>query len=162
MQNFRRSCTFKTMKLAAHPFVGAALVAQKVFVFGTLKRGFPLHDQGLSVATFLGVYRTRRRYPLLIAGPWFAPMMFNEPGMGCQVMGELYEVDDKTVEKLDGLESVGEPGNFRAAIEVEPIEGGPPCFALAYMKARELADPVHSDHLQVYEDWRFIPFDQRP
>jgi gamma-glutamylaminecyclotransferase len=57
-------------------------MVQKVFVFGTLKRGFPLHDQGLSDARFLGIYRTRKRYPLLIAGPWFAPMMFNEPGVG--------------------------------------------------------------------------------
>jgi gamma-glutamylaminecyclotransferase len=88
-------------------------------------------------------------------------MMLNEPGIGCQVVGELYEVDDKTIENLDRLESVGEPGNFRLAIEVEPVEGRSSCLALAYMKARELAHPVHSDHLQVYEDWRFIPFEQR-
>lgn len=134
---------------------------QKVFVFGTLKRGFPLHDQGLSGTKFLGIYRTRKRYPLLIAGPWFAPMMFNEPGIGCQIIGELYLVDDKAIENLDRLESVGEPGNFRAAIEVEPIEGGSSCLALAYVKARELADPVHSDYLPMYEDRRFIPFDRR-
>ncbi|CAN7547977.1 gamma-glutamylcyclotransferase family protein [Neorhizobium tomejilense] len=136
-------------------------MAQKVFVFGTLKRGFPLHEQGLSGATFLGRYRTRKRYPLLIAGPWFAPMMLNEPGTGCQIVGELYEVDDKTIGDLDRLESVGELGNFRLSIEVEPAEGGFPRLALAYMKARELAHPIHSDHLQVYEDRRFIPFDQR-
>jgi gamma-glutamylaminecyclotransferase len=38
-------------------------MVQKVFVFGTLKRGFPLHDQGLSGAKFLGGYKTRKRYP---------------------------------------------------------------------------------------------------
>lgn len=138
-------------------------MVQKIFAFGTLKKGFPLHDQGLSDARFLGIYRTRKRYPLLIAGPWFAPMMFNEPGVGRQIIGELYEVSDKAIENLDRLESVGEPGNFRAAIEVEPIEGGgSSCLALAYMKTRELADPIHSDHLHEYEDRRFIPFHQRP
>ncbi|MCV0397922.1 MAG: gamma-glutamylcyclotransferase [Rhizobiaceae bacterium] len=136
-------------------------MVQKLFVFGTLKRGFPLHDEGLSGAKFLGAYRTQKRYPLLIAGPWFAPMMLNEPGVGYQIMGELYKVGTKALEKLDRLESVGEPGNFRATIEVEPIEGGFPCLALAYMKSREVADPVHSDHLQLYEDRRFIPFGQR-
>jgi gamma-glutamylaminecyclotransferase len=136
-------------------------MVQRVFAFGTLKRGFPLHDQGLSGAKFLGVYRTRERYPMIIAGPWFAPMMFNEPGLGRQVVGELYEVGDKAIENLDRLESVAEPGNFRVAIEVTPVGGGPSCLALAYMKARELADPVHSSHLQVYEDRRFIPLDQR-
>ncbi|HEX3500909.1 MAG TPA: hypothetical protein VHT04_16445 [Stellaceae bacterium] len=32
-----------------------------VFAFGTLKRGFPLHDEGLSDATYLGAYRTVER-----------------------------------------------------------------------------------------------------
>lgn len=43
------------------------------------------------------------RYPLLVVGPWFAPMMLNEPGIGCQVDGELYEVDDKTLKTCIGL-----------------------------------------------------------
>jgi gamma-glutamylaminecyclotransferase len=116
-----------------------------VFAFGTLKRSFPLHEQGLSGA--LGIYRTRQRYPMLIAGPWFAPMMFNEPGVGLQVIGELYSVDDFALANLDRLESVGKPGNLRVVIEVEPVEGGSPCSALAYMKAWELAVPVHSEYL---------------
>lgn len=53
-----------------------------VFVFGTLKQGFPLHEQGLSSAEYIGTYKTRQRYPMLIAGSRFAPMMFNEPGVG--------------------------------------------------------------------------------
>lgn len=81
-------------------------MVHKVFVFGTLKRGFPLHDQGLSAAKFLGIYRTRKRYPLLIAGPWFVPMMFNESGVGCHVTGELYEVGDKAIESSTGLRTL--------------------------------------------------------
>ena len=46
-----------------------------VFVFGTLKHGFPLHEEGLSGAEFLGRCRTVQRYPMLIAGPRFAPMI---------------------------------------------------------------------------------------
>ena len=95
-----------------------------VFAFGTLKRNFPLHEQGLSGARFLGIYRTQQRYPMLIAAPWFAPMMFNEPGVGLQVIGKLYSVDDFALVNLDGLESVGIPGNFRAVIEVEPSRVG--------------------------------------
>jgi gamma-glutamylcyclotransferase (GGCT)/AIG2-like uncharacterized protein YtfP len=76
-------------------------------------------------------------------------------------VGELYDVDDKTIGDLDPLESIGEFGNFRLSIEVEPAEGGSPRLALAYMNARELAHPIHSDHLQVYENRCFIPFDQR-
>ena len=39
----------------------------KVFVFGTLKKGFPLHDEGLQTATYLGPYRTVEKYP------WWSP-----------------------------------------------------------------------------------------
>lgn len=141
--------------------MGFLRMARKIFAFGTLKKGFPLHERGLSCARFLGAYRTRERYPMLIAGPWFAPMMLDEPGAGFQVVGELYEVDDRAIPALDRLESVGRPGHLRKVIEVEPAEGGSPCPALAYMKARELADPAHSDYLQIYEDRRFILFECR-
>jgi gamma-glutamylaminecyclotransferase len=139
-------------------------MAEKIFVFGTLKRGFPLHERGLSGATFLGAYRTRERFPMLIAGPRFAPMMLNEPGLGCHVVGELYDVDERAVANLDQLESVGQPGNLRVPIEVEPTGGGPAVSAFAYMKARRLAEPAHSGYLELYDDRRFIAPDgrQRP
>lgn len=132
-----------------------------VFAFGTLKRGFPLHDQGLSTATFLGLYKTCRCYPMLIAGPWFAPMMFDEPNVGYRVQGELYKVDQATLANLDCLESVGKPGNFRIVVDVEPVEGGPSSEAFVFMKARHLAEPTHSQYLETYDDSRFVPFDGR-
>jgi gamma-glutamylaminecyclotransferase len=84
-------------------------------------------------------------------------MMLNEPGLGCHVLGELYEVDERTMADLDQLESVGQPGNLRVPIEVEPTGGGPALSAFAYMKARGLAEPAHSGYLELYDDWRFIP-----
>jgi gamma-glutamylaminecyclotransferase len=96
---------------------------------------------------------------MLIAGPRFAPMMFNEPGCGFQVIGELYDVDERALANLDRLESIGQPGNFLVLIEVEPIDGGPPLKALAYIKARHLAEPTHSGYLEMYDDQRFIPFE---
>jgi gamma-glutamylaminecyclotransferase len=77
---------------------------KRIFVFGTLKKGFPLHRDGLEGASYIGAYRTVERFPMLIAGPWFGPMM-NEPGRGPRVRGELYEVDDWRVNRLDELES---------------------------------------------------------
>ncbi|MBZ9894091.1 gamma-glutamylcyclotransferase [Mesorhizobium sp. BR1-1-6] len=128
---------------------------RKLFVFGTLKKGFPLHGEGLSEAAFLGAYRTRERFPMLIAGPRFAPMMFNEPGVGFQVGGELYAVDDRALANLDRIESVGTPGNLRVLIEAEPVDGGPPVSAYVYMKSRHLAAPIHSRYLKDYNDRRF-------
>ncbi|RWY79866.1 gamma-glutamylcyclotransferase [Rhizobium leguminosarum] len=141
--------------------MGLARMIRNLFFFGTLKKGFPLHEQGLSRASFFGIFETRQCYPMLIAGPWFAPMMFNEPGIGHPVIGELYEPDDDTIASLNRLESIGMPGNLRVVLDVEPVAGGPICSALAYMKSRRLAHPVHSTYLRVYEDRRFNPFDRR-
>lgn len=133
----------------------------RVFVFGTLKKGFPLHDRGLSGARYLGSYRMVERFPVLVAGPWFAPMMLDRPGVGLNVKGELYAVDDARLAVLDALESIGRPGNFRRLVEVGPIGGGDACRAYAYMKAPELAIPVHSGYIEDYQDHRFVPPERR-
>lgn len=133
----------------------------RVFVFGTLKKGFALHDRGLRGARCLGPCRMVERFPLLIAGPWFAPIMLDRPGTGHNVKGELYEVDAARLALLDRLESVGAPGNFRRLVEVAPIEGGAACPAQAYMKSASLATPVHSEYLEDYQDRRFIPPERR-
>ena len=130
----------------------------RVFVFGTLKRGFPLHRRGLSGARFLGRRRTVERYPMVVAGPRYAPMMLDQPGAGRQVIGELYEVDDRTLRRLDALESVGRPGELRAVLLVERLGGGAATPACAYMKSPRLVRPRHSGYLAAYRrDRRFIP-----
>jgi gamma-glutamylaminecyclotransferase len=118
-----------------------------VFVCDTLKRGFPLHDRALSDAVCRGFYRTTERFPMFVAGDWFAPMMMNEPGNGHHVLDELYDVEHWRLNLIDEMESIGAPGNLRAIISVEPINGGSGCRAIAYMESRELAVPVHTPYL---------------
>ncbi len=55
---------------------------KQLLLFGTLKQGFPLHSRALSNATYRGPYKTTERFPMFVAGNWFAPMMMNEPGTG--------------------------------------------------------------------------------
>jgi gamma-glutamylaminecyclotransferase len=137
--------------------------AARIFAIGTLKAGFPLHERGgLATARFLGAHRSVKPYPLVIAGRWYAPMIFDEPGIGKRVTGELYEVGAECLAQLDRLESVGVPGNFRRPIEIEPINGGAATTAFAFMKARELAEPLHSGYLENYQDRRFIAPEARP
>ena len=128
-----------------------------LFVFGTLKRGFPLHERALGDAVFIGQARTVERYPMPIAGPWFAPMMLTEPGEGRSVSGEVYQIDDARLALIDGLESVDQPGNRRISIRVRMHRDGESVSAFAYLKDRFLADPVHSGLLDTYDDTRFIP-----
>jgi gamma-glutamylaminecyclotransferase len=133
----------------------------RVFVFGTLKQGFPLHRRGLGDASKCLDCRTVEHFPMFIAGPRYAPMMINEPGSGRQVRGELYEVDDARLALLDCLESVGKPGNSRVLIDVESLDASARWPAFADVKSRILASPIHSDLLEVYDDDRFVPFDRR-
>jgi gamma-glutamylaminecyclotransferase len=129
----------------------------ELFVYGTLKRGFPLHERGLTGARFLGPYRTVSKYPLYVAGPRFTPMMLDEPGVGMRVEGELYEIGDDRLSWLDAIEHIAEPGNLRAVIAVEPLIGGPPVSATVYLKQRALDTPLHTDYVDNYQDQRFIP-----
>ncbi len=134
----------------------------KVFVYGTLKRGFPLFEQGLARAEFLGNVQTVEAYPLLIAGPWFGPMMLDRPGEGRQVRGELFEVDGAELPTLDELEGVGKEGSFRSLVRVEPLGGGLAVEAIGFMKSEAWLDPVHMRDLEDYQDRRFIPPWARP
>ena len=134
----------------------------RVFAFGTLKRGFPLHDRGLTGAVFLGRCRTLDPYPMFVAGTWFAPMMLDQPGIGLRVAGELYEVDDGALALIDRLESIGQAGNLRRTIMVELLDGGERHSAIVYMKSAELAQPAHTGYLEDYQDRRFVPPERRP
>ena len=129
----------------------------KVFVYGTMKQGFPLHDKGLRSAAFLGWYRTVQRYPMVVGGANYGPMMFNRPGSGLQVWGELYEFDEEQLANADEAEDMGKPGNYRTTMLVELMEGCPKVDAIVYTKSEELAQPRHSGNLYDYQDRRFIP-----
>jgi gamma-glutamylaminecyclotransferase len=128
-----------------------------IFIFGTAKQGFPQHDAGVADAPCLGPYRTIERYPVIIGGLWYAPMMFDEPGTGLQVHGELYVLDVDQLARLDELESMGTPGNFRRPVRIERIGNRAITTAFAYMKSRALAVPVHSGYIADYQDRRFTP-----
>jgi len=77
----------------------------RVFVYGTLRRGFGNHRL-LAGARFLGEARTARAYRMVSLGGC--------PGMlagTSRVVGEVYEVDDETLLRLDRLE--GHPYMYR-------------------------------------------------
>jgi gamma-glutamylaminecyclotransferase len=130
-------------------------VTIRVFVYGTLKRGFPNHPL-LERSQLLGEALTCERWPLLIAGRWFVPCMRERRGEGHRVRGELYAVDAATLEALDELEGVNEPDGYdRRAIEVERGPGDERLEAQAYFKRAPLG-AVHSDPLECYDDDRYV------
>ena len=98
-----------------------------IFVYGTLKEGFPNHfrNPGQRVT---GSFRTRQRFPLYVVrlpSENRAPWLVNSPGEGHQVAGQVFEVDGATLAQMDAFEEVHLPtGYVRADVELEPVDGG--------------------------------------
>lgn len=73
------------------------------FVYGTLKRGFRNHVL-LTDALMIQEATTRPSYRLYDFGP-YPCLVHDKNGVG--VRGEIYEIDEKTLARLDRLEGNG-------------------------------------------------------
>lgn len=72
----------------------------KIFVYGTLKSGYG-NNRLLQEQEFLG--ETRTRYPVFdMSGGGGIP--FVHPEGSSHIRGELYEVDEACLDRVDGLE----------------------------------------------------------
>jgi gamma-glutamylaminecyclotransferase len=124
-------------------------MAVRVFVFGTLKEGFPnFHvNRGRRVP---GDFVTVQAYPLYLIGERRSPWMLDQPGVGLHVHGQVFEVDDAALAQMDVLERVGEPDGYRR-VHVEVAVAGEPGAAVldvfAYLKNPAEFPPVAADAL---------------
>lgn len=80
----------------------------KVFVYGTLKNGQPNHywltNTMNGLASYASSGTTKNRFPLVIGTRYNVPFLLNKPGTGRNIKGEIYDIDEKMLEKLDILE----------------------------------------------------------
>lgn len=109
-----------------------------VFVYGTLKEGFPnFHlNPGQRMP---GTFRTRQPFPFYVVQLPLedrAPWLVNSPGEGMPVEGQVFEVDAATLHAMDAFEEVGLPtGYVRVELELEAVDAvGDLVRAHAYMK----------------------------
>ena len=118
-----------------------------IFVYGTLKEGFPnAHlNQGRRVP---GHFRTVQRFPFYVVRLPLenrAPWLMNQPGLGHHVVGQVFEVDEAHVEALDRFEEVGQPtGYARVPLVLHAVDDPDTQLqAYAYMKqALQLTDDI--------------------
>lgn len=128
----------------------------RVFVYGTLKRGFPNHAY-MAGATFIAPATTVERFPLLVGGDWFTPYLLPEAGEGFQVAGELWDVPDAMMPALDDLESTHLPNGYRR-VEIDVlVHGDPtPVKAWTYFRERRHISKFHTGYLPDYQDRRYV------
>jgi gamma-glutamylaminecyclotransferase len=108
----------------------------RVFVYGTLKEGFP--NFGTNTGTRIpGLFVTKDRYPLYLVGERHSPWMINTPGQGKQITGQVFEMSPEVLERIDILQRVSAPDGYqRMEITVRSQSAKPEdeLLAHAYLK----------------------------
>jgi gamma-glutamylaminecyclotransferase len=90
-----------------------------VFLFGTLKEGFPNSgaNKGSRVA---GEFFTKIRYPLYLVGERYSPWLMLSEDEGFQVRGQVFTVDEATLDDMDRLERIHQADGYRR-VQVQVI-----------------------------------------
>ncbi|MGE0765981.1 MAG: gamma-glutamylcyclotransferase [Hyphomicrobiaceae bacterium] len=133
----------------------------RIFVYGTLKRGFPNHHY-MRGATYVGDARTVDAYPLVVGGVWFTPYLIPEKGDGHRVKGEVWDVPDHMMPALDKLESVHLPNGYRRQIIAAVLDGASEAVdAWTYFRQRQHIPIIHTDAMDDYQDRRYKAAEDR-
>jgi len=140
----------------------------RLFVYGTLKRGFTNYKRYLGVAEshgkakYVGFARTKECFPLVVrpahvVSTTRAPVMMDRTGTGFRVCGEIFAVDSSTLEALDILEGVRSAKYYKSQITVtlDADDSELECAAYFFPASEELLSlpqfPVYNaDHHALY------------
>ncbi len=113
----------------------------KVFVYGTLKQGFPNFsiNAGERVGDEFVTCEALPLYVVSLPTENRAPWLMDQPGEGMRVRGQVFEVDAAALDAMDALELVGDPdGYVRSEVELVASEGSGDRFkAYVYLKPAE-------------------------
>jgi gamma-glutamylcyclotransferase (GGCT)/AIG2-like uncharacterized protein YtfP len=89
----------------------------RIFIYGTLKKGFS-NSSLLNSSEYLGEDITVQRYPIFIDPSFGFPYLLSEEGRGKFIKGEVYDVTDDTLKAMDIFE--GSPDLYkRGTIELK-------------------------------------------
>ena len=112
----------------------------QVFVFGTLKEGFP--NFKINKGTRLkGTFVTKNRYPLYLIGERYSPCLVLDEGSGYNIKGQVFTVDEAALRDMDKLERISESDGYRRVeLTVVSEDSGEELVVFAYGKAIEQMD----------------------
>lgn len=119
-----------------------------LFVYGTLKEGFPNHHLNIG-RRVPGLFQTRAARPLLVVRLCQedrAPWLLDAPGQGFPVRGQVFEIQPEDLVAIDAFEEVGRPtGYVRVELELASAQGEA-VTAFAYVKPpHQLGDCLQVD-----------------
>ncbi|GFR79186.1 gamma-glutamylaminecyclotransferase [Elysia marginata] len=107
-----------------------------VFLYGTLKTTEPNHHvlfrRDPEGVTFVGEGQTVDLYPLIVTTPFNIPFLLDQEHTGKKILGEIYEINETTLELLDEFEGVPDfydrkkvKVQLRADAKGQPISDNP-------------------------------------
>ncbi|CAA6669662.1 unnamed protein product [Spirodela intermedia] len=113
--------------------VGRGVGRTLVFTYGTLKQGFSNHGLVQEMirsgeASYVGVYRTAERYPL-VCGPYRVPFLLNIRGKGQQVWGSYTPAPA-------GVTTSGSPSAWPAGMKAYSRTGSAAATTTRWRRAR--------------------------
>ena len=130
-----------------------------VFVYGTLKRGFPNHNEKSLGHFYIDDAVTVKRYALVIANQHYVPVLLldNDHHTKEAILGELYKVDKKMLAWLDTLEGVGKPKGYQRIKIAVKTKAEKIIMTNVYAKKRKNLDMIHTKLTTHYSlDPRYI------
>ena len=108
-----------------------------VFVYGTLKQGFPNYQVNKG-ERINGIFATKDRYPLYLVGDRFSPWLILDKGKGDYIKGQVFRVDEATLKDMDVLERISEQDGYRKVeIPVVSVDDNEEILAVVYGKPLE-------------------------
>ena len=114
----------------------------KVFVFGTLKEGFPNFKTNKGIR-YRGDFQTKEKYPLYLVGERYSPWLVLKAGVGHPVKGQVFEVTDDVLAEMDALERITAVDGYRkVSLPVVCLQSGDDMTVLAYGKPPEMLQGV--------------------
>lgn len=126
-----------------------------LFVYGTLKRGFVNHEPYMASAEFLGTVKTCETFPLVLHGASYTPVLVDTGGRGHRIQGELYRIDNPTLDELDRLEEVNARDGYRRRRLSVTDSRGAIHNVWGYLKPVTWVEDVRSEPMSVYQDRRY-------
>jgi len=127
---------------------------EKLFVYGSLKHGFGNHNYFLGNVRYLGsCVTTKRSYQMVNLGAF--PGVIEVSKNGNLILGELFEIDNRTLDRVDRLES---NGSFytRKLVEVvgsdDPVEAWMYLLPEYYLKYDGMEDGMARYHVRMDEE----------
>ena len=139
----------------------------KLFVYGTLKRGFHWNHKFMSRgATFISNAITIDKYALIMGNccvPYVLDVDVDDVGhdsgnCGDRILGELWDVDYETLVNLDDYEGVNKGHYKRKAIKIETMEkneNGDIVEAFIYMKASNDNVDLNDENVQFVKEYEY-------